>query len=463
MAWASHWTPRSLALQFLLAGGCVAALAMIAVGIFVSHLIEDAVTRNSAATTALYVDSVIAPLLPDMRSSSGLDPTTARALDETLDQGALGKRLISFRLWRRDGRVLYSNEKSLIGKSFEPNLKLAKAFKGDIVSRFERAVDPESERERTVGKPLLEIYNPVLQPWSGQVVAVSEFYEVADGLQQSLEQARLESWLAVAGFTVTFLLLLSAIVFRGSRVIEMQRRSLGGRVAELSELLAQNESLRDHVQRAAQRTTSLNESYLRKIGADLHDGPAQLVAYASLRLDSEAMLGARISKRQRIQEVGVIRASLAEAMKEIRIISAGLVLPQIENATLLEVVDRAVASHEDRTGSFVRRNFARSDQNITRSGKICVFRFIQEALNNAFRHGGGREQAVEMVIDGDRIEVAVSDAGNGFDPNQVRPDSIGLEGLKGRVESLGGHFEVETSRTGTTVRMILGAMEVESA
>lgn len=441
----------------------MAVVAMIAVGIFVAHLIEDAVTRNSAATTALYVDSVIAPLLPDMRSSSVLDPTTARALDETLDQGALGKRLISFRLWRKDGTVLYSNEKNLVGKSFELNPKLRTAFEGTIVSRFEHAVDPESGRERAVGKPLLEIYNPVLQPWSGQVVAVSEFYEVADGLQLSLEQARLESWLAVAGFTVTFLLLLSVIVFRGSRVIEVQRRSLHGRVAELSELLAQNESLRGHVQRAAQRATSLNESYLRKIGADLHDGPAQLVAYASLRLDSDVMLGSRTTKRQRGEEVAVIRASLGEAMREIRIISAGLVLPQIENASLLEVVERAVASHEDRTGSAVRRSFGRPAQKISLSGKICIFRFVQEALNNAFRHGGGREQAVEMTTGGDRIEVAVSDAGSGFDPGLVRSESIGLEGLKGRVESLGGRFELETSPSGTTVRMVLGAMEVEDA
>ena len=43
----------------------------------------------------------------------------------------------------------------------------------------------------------------------------------------------------------------------------------------------------EHAQRATQRAAALNESYLRRIGADLHDGPAQLIAYASLRLDSQ--------------------------------------------------------------------------------------------------------------------------------------------------------------------------------
>jgi signal transduction histidine kinase len=461
MVWAGKWAPRSLAVQFLLAGGFVAALAMVGVGLFVSNLIEDAVIRNSAATTALYVDSVIAPLLPDMRSAKFLDATTAQALDETLDQGALGKRLVSFRLWRRDGTLLYSNEKDLIGRKFEPNPKLLTAFGGAVVSRFEHATDPESQAERSLGKPLLEIYNPVLQPWSGEVVAVSEFYEVADGLQQSLEQARRQSWLAIAGFTITFLLLLSAIVFRGSRVIEHQRVSLRERVAELSELLAQNERLRGHVQGAAQRTTALNERYLRKIGADLHDGPAQLVAFASLRIDSDTMLSTRTTKRRRQEEIDIIRSSLADAMTEIRSISRGLVLPQIESDTLPELVERVVSAHEERTGTLVRRSIDSRVPDVTKSGKICVFRFIQEALNNAYRHGGAREQAVKVKTSGGQVEVAVSDAGSGFDLGQIRPDSIGLEGLKGRVESLGGRFGVQTSPTGTTVSMTLGAMEVE--
>ena len=461
MVWAAKWTPRSLALQFLLAGGCVAALAMLGVGLFVSDLIEDAVTRNSAAATALYVDSVIAPLLPDMRSATILDATTARALDETLDQGTLGKRLISFRLWRRDGTLLYSNEKDLIGRSFEPNPKLLTAFGGAVVSRFENAADPESKVERSLGKPLLEIYNPVLQPWSGEVVAVSEFYEVADGLQESLEQARLQSWMAIAGFTIVFLLLLFAIVFRGSRMIERQRVSLRERVSELSELLAQNETLRGRVQSAAQRTTALNEKYLRKIGADLHDGPAQFVAFASLRLDGDAMLSTRTTRKRREEEIDVIRSSLTDAMTEIRNISRGLVLPQIESDTLPDLVERVIRAHEERTGTLVRRSMVRTVPDLTKSGKICVFRFIQEALNNAYRHGGAREQAVDVTTDSGQVEIAVSDAGSGFDPRQIRPDSIGLEGLKGRVESLGGRFSVEASSTGTTVRMTLGAIEVE--
>ena len=226
-----RWSRHSLAAQFLLAGGLVSLLAMAVTGFLVESQIETGVTRNSAAVTALYVDSIIAPLLPDMQTSQTLDDSVAQALDETLGQGALGRRLMSFRLWRRDGTILYANDPELTGKRFEPNKNLKAAFEGQLVAEFNRVDDPESDKERASGEPLLEIYNPVRQPWSGEVVAVTEFYEVAPDLARDLRQAAVRSWLAVAGGTLVFFLLLSAIVLRGSRTIDAQARSLSERVA----------------------------------------------------------------------------------------------------------------------------------------------------------------------------------------------------------------------------------------
>src|SRR4051812_39494003 len=156
-----------------------------------------------------------------MQTSQTLDESTAHALDETLSQGALGNQLLSFRLWRPDGTILYANDPELTGKRFELNKNLRAAFEGQLVTEFNKLDDdPESEKERDSGEPLLEIYNPVRQPWSGEVVAVSEFYEVAPDLAHDLAQAATRSWLAVAGGTLFFFLVLSAIVLRGSHTID---------------------------------------------------------------------------------------------------------------------------------------------------------------------------------------------------------------------------------------------------
>ena len=43
--------------------------------------------------------------------------------------------------------------------------------------------------------------------------------------------------------------------------------------------------------------------------------------------------------------------------------------------------------------------------------KVCLYRFAQEGLNNAFRHAGGRGQALSARCDGDLLEVVVTDDG----------------------------------------------------
>lgn len=458
-----RWNNQSLARQFLIAGGLVSLAAMMLVGAYVTTLIEAAVTRNSAASTALYVDSIIAPLLPDMKTSRALDDVTTRALDETFGQGALGGKVVSFRLWRKDGTVLYATpDKSMVGKRFGPDEDLQTAFSGQMVAQFGPS-DPGDESERSADNPLLEIYNPILQPWSGEVVAVSEFYEVADDFQQSLHQAQLRSWLAVFGVTLAFFLLLSAIVFRGSRIIDNQRQALTQRVTELSELLSQNKALHARAQRASRRATALNESYLRRLGADLHDGPAQLVAYAALRVDSRLLVDPNTPRQAREKEVSTIKARLDEAMDEIRSICSGLVLPQIETAELPDLLKRAINAHRQRTGLDVALSMSDESQPLPASAKICIYRFVQEALNNGFRHGGGIGQGVRQTFDDGNIVIEVADRGPGFDPASIRPDGLGLAGLRERIESLGGTFNIFTSKEVTTVRMSLNVQEMEQA
>ncbi len=452
-----RWSRLSLALQFLIAGGVGLLAVMLVVGLWVTSRIREGVIRNSAANTALYVDSVIAPLLPDMRKKQELSDSVKRALDETLDQGGLGKRLESFKMWRRDGTVLYATDPALIGQVFQPSAKLIAAFKGNVVADFNDLNDVENQKEKATGMPLLEIYNPVREPWSGEVVAVSEFYEIADDFQATLDAALWSSWLVVAGATAAALALLSGIVFRGSRTIELQRAALEAKVMELQELLSQNSALRQRVQRASRRATAINERYLRRIGADLHDGPAQLVALAAIRLDSQLLIDPSASAQYREAEVANIHKTLDEAMREIRGICNGLVLPQIETADVAAILRLAVAEHERRTASSVSLTLVGELPELGPSEKISIYRFVQEGLNNAWRHGKGKDQAVKAGTKAGKLFVEVVDGGPGFDP--ARKEGLGLAGLRERIESIGGQFETASGPQGTRLVITVSAEE----
>lgn len=436
----------SLAQQFFLAGGLVSVCATVLVGFFVTDQIVETVTRNAGSTTALYVDSIIAPILPDLTRSTKLDESIERTLDETLGQGALGRRLVSFRLWTEDGTIIYSNDKRLMNRVVPPGENRKRAFAGQLVAKFDDVGDPESDAERTLGEPLLEIYNPVLQPWSGEVVAVAEFYERAGDLEKSLARARLKSWIVVIAVASAFFAILSTIVLKGSRMIRRQLHEI--------------EDLARRVQKGSQRTVALNERLLRKIGADLHDGPAQMIAYAALRVDSEKLLSDQTSRTDREVEATTIKVSLDEAIRDIRNICRGLVLPDIESLPLEDVASRAIESHQSRSGKRVTASIEDVDAEISLPVKICVYRFIQEALNNSWRHAASMDQRVSLRQEGTEIVVVISDGGGGFSPEEIGPDCIGLSGLKERIESLGGCFEIETSSLGTRLTMRLNTVDV---
>ena len=180
-------------------------------------------------------------------------------------------------------------------------------------------------------------------------------------------------------------------------------------------------------------------------------------------MDSEALVDRKATVGARRKEIAAIRSSLDEAMAEIRSICSGLVLPQIETADLAGIVETAIAAHEQRTGSAVARPGRIAAVTLSAPERICIFRFLQETLNNAYRHAGGKGQAVDIAFRDGRLTVAVSDSGPGFDPQAIRPDRLGLAGLKERVESIGGQFVVQSSAAGTRASITLNVEEVEHA
>jgi two-component system, NarL family, sensor histidine kinase DevS len=99
----------------------------------------------------------------------------------------------------------------------------------------------------------------------------------------------------------------------------------------------------------------------------------------------------------------------------------------------------------------------RAEHRLVSEIEDTVYRLVQEALNNAARHGEAKRARVEVSEDGELLRVRVSDEGHGFDPD-ARSDGFGLIGMRERVTLAGGALELHSSPgDGTTITAVLPA------
>jgi signal transduction histidine kinase len=79
--------------------------------------------------------------------------------------------------------------------------------------------------------------------------------------------------------------------------------------------------------------------------------------------------------------------------------------------------------------------------------KIAIYRFVQEALNNAFYHAAGAGQQVAAKYNVGLLSIEVCDEGPGFDIAKLSnlEEHLGLAGMRDRIESLEGMFRIESA------------------
>lgn len=457
------WRALGMARQFLLASAAVIVLGMAVIGYWLSHRIVDSVTQNTALSTALYVESFVGPKIQGMAEGAAFQPAVQSDLERLLRDTPLGRRIVSFKVWARGGTIIYSSRPELVGRKFAPSEKLRMAWRGTVAAEFDRLDEAEHAAERATGLPLLEIYVPIRQAHTDRVIAVVEFYENAESLRADIFRSKLESWLMLGAVGIGAVAALFGVIAAASRTIERQRSALQARIAELSAALAKNQELQQRLARASRRAAEINEHYLRQIGSDLHDGPAQLLSLALLRLDAfgapAASPGAAASGAAAplAEERKGVRSVLADALHEIRTVSIGLSLPELSLLTLTDTIREAARLHEGRSGRKATLAVAGLPATAPHVVKATAFRIVQEGLNNAVRHGGAGANRIGATCKDGRLVVTVEDAGPGFDAAAAGdPKRLGLLGLRERLETLGGSLTIDSAPGhGTTLTAVL--------
>jgi signal transduction histidine kinase len=210
------------------------------------------------------------------------------------------------------------------------------------------------------------------------------------------------------------------------------------------------------------RILSVAEDELSRIVLDIHDGPVQYLFTALSLLtglqNELADAGGNPELKARLAQVGML---LESSLYEIRFFLGAFRPPEFRRRSLVSIVEGLIIQHEEWTHATVNLEAHDVPAETPLAVKMAIYRVLQEALTNAYRHGGAEQQWVHLWGQGGWIYLEVVDEGRGFQPpdledphEEEREDHIGLRGMHDRVRLLGGHFTLE-SRPGAGTRILV--------
>jgi two-component sensor histidine kinase/DNA-binding CsgD family transcriptional regulator len=197
-----------------------------------------------------------------------------------------------------------------------------------------------------------------------------------------------------------------------------------------------------------------NASDLQWLCCDLHDGAAQYLSAALMRVQVvEARRDIPEEVRTHLRETGAI---LAVALAEIRDIIAGKSPGLPQQSELVPAIKDFFLQLARPHGIEVEFVENLGDERIPSLPGMAAYRILQECVNNAVRHSGSKRLRLELIRESDTLRLEFRDWGCGFEPDAVAADHRGLRSIHHRAELLGGRATIHSEpQKGTVVTVNL--------
>jgi signal transduction histidine kinase len=93
---------------------------------------------------------------------------------------------------------------------------------------------------------------------------------------------------------------------------------------------------------------------------------------------------------------------------------------------------------------------------ISREMQRNVFLTVKEAINNSVKHSGADKMTITLTLGNDKMQIAVSDNGKGFDMEKLKRGGNGLINMRQRIEQIGGVFEIISTPANTSINIVIG-------
>jgi len=264
-----------------------------------------------------------------------------------------------------------------------------------------------------------------LQTWNAEKLVNADQARVAEFART---QGRLMRTLAV-GLGSGVFLVLAAMAY----ILRLERQT---RHRYLQ--LAQS---RRELQQLSDLLVDAQETERRSISRELHDEVGQSLGALLMDLGRlSATSNDRPEVKTRVENMKAVTERTLHAVRNIALLLRPSMLDDLGLVAALEWQGREVSR---RSEIEVDIQAGEVPASLPGDYNLCIYRFVQEALNNAVRHSAARNATVAVRQTPKSIVVVVSDDGRGFTAGRTR--GLGLMGMEERVKRLAGTLTVESS------------------
>src|SRR5580704_15111302 len=218
----------------------------------------------------------------------------------------------------------------------------------------------------------------------------------------------------------------------------------------------------DELRRLSIRLMTMQDQERRRIARDLHDGLGQELAVAKMVLDKMILQTSAQPPREAWTEASSI---VDRAIQQVRTMSHLLHPPLLDEVGLLSALTWYVDGLTKRSGIETSLEVRPPDfPRLAAEVETGVFRIVQEALTNVFRHSEASKVWITLTQREGIIVVAVRDDGKGIGKRiaDLQPDSVGvgIGGMKQRAKEFGGELRLTNAHPGTLVELLIPASSV---
>lgn len=208
----------------------------------------------------------------------------------------------------------------------------------------------------------------------------------------------------------------------------------------IERLNRQRQMLNRRILTAVLRTEEKARSRFSK---ELHDGLGPLLSSAKMSLTALSREENNPEQREIIDNTTYV---INEAIRSLREISNNL-SPHVLNDFGLargvqNFIDKSAAMHEVKIRFTTNLRSERFDTDV----EVILYRVICELINNSLKHAACSAINLSLSQNGRELTLDYTDNGRGFNPEAMLDCGMGLSNIDSRVNSLGGTFEIVSSK-----------------